>query len=695
MLKALRKYNKWLMATFGVLLMVAFLAPQMVQSLVGDPAKRTIGTLDGRRVILKEFEVYNREYEGLKHLVQLLGSNGLLNQDPILRNGLPFKNVEHYFLFATEAERAGFVAASGDGRNFYTSLTGNLWVQIGSEDARAKSARGDKAAMQKFIDAYTGKDEILRAQYESQADQFRENIRRQSAGLAHLNELEFDRALARLDGIIRLIFNYFTALRTSDGRAIVAAKAQTDSVFADVLVIPADRLAHNVAEPSADELKAHFERFKDLKPGEGEFGLGYRQPARVKLEWLKLDIKAISDAIPVDPIEVRARWDKAKPKGTAEEFKVDAPRFEQEMKQDRVEEVLAEAETAMRGLTNAIVASLPANGSVRTLPADWEKNRPTMEKLAAQLQAETQTAFLSKHPESTSFKMPLPTVEVRSSEWLALDDLSRLDGIGAATVTLGTSQYKFPATVLSVHELAGGQTKLPLQVGIPAVFQRSFIDPAGNHYYFTVTAARPEEALTSPDEIKDKVLAGYRKLKAYDLLKAQAEQTKASALSGGLDALARSFPLVAKSADAPKDDTLPIRKNLRFGTEPAAQGDELQTSKELHAAINALTATLDPLVLTSNLPLEKRLTVVPLPKAQSLAVIRIERVVPLTMEKLRETVEQSARMLDFNLLPTLGSPEDPFSYENLKKRMNYTSAAREEGEDAGPKAGSSPAKPKR
>ena len=41
--------------------------------------------------------------------------------------------------------------------------------------------------------------------------------------------------------------------------------------------------------PPAEALQAQFEKFKATKPGEGDLGAGYYQPARFKLEWLKLD----------------------------------------------------------------------------------------------------------------------------------------------------------------------------------------------------------------------------------------------------------------------------------------------------------------------------------------------------------------------------------------------------------------------
>src|SRR5690606_23642455 len=60
-------------------------------------------------------------------------------------------------------------------------------------------------------------------------------------------------------------------------------------------------------EPTTEEIEAHFQAYKDKRPGEGDYGFGYLLPPRVQAEWLVLDQQAIANAITLDEVEVQAR----------------------------------------------------------------------------------------------------------------------------------------------------------------------------------------------------------------------------------------------------------------------------------------------------------------------------------------------------------------------------------------------------
>ena len=105
MFKLLRKYNKLLLAIFGVLLMITFLIPQAMSQFARESGSRraTIATVgDGDRVTGEQWHQVQTELD----LLQKAGAS-IPGLGPI-RDIKP----EHWYLLTREAAAAGLVPVS-------------------------------------------------------------------------------------------------------------------------------------------------------------------------------------------------------------------------------------------------------------------------------------------------------------------------------------------------------------------------------------------------------------------------------------------------------------------------------------------------------------------------------------------------------------------------------------------------------
>lgn len=111
MFKFLRKYNKWILAVGGTLLMIVFLIPQAIEGLAqsAGAARATRATLvapDGRetRISAGEWEKVNAEFD-LIHRRSQFG--------PVIPAIGQLEGAAHWFLLSHEARQAGLVGPPG------------------------------------------------------------------------------------------------------------------------------------------------------------------------------------------------------------------------------------------------------------------------------------------------------------------------------------------------------------------------------------------------------------------------------------------------------------------------------------------------------------------------------------------------------------------------------------------------------
>lgn len=647
MVKVLRKYNKWFLAVGGSLLMVTFLVGGDNNPFAPDQEKVTVAEVMGKPVSRKELGQSSLEFDALKSYVPAV----LQAQFGVLDN-------THWLLLVREAENAGLVAESRDGSEWLTELAQ-------SEAVAQTTARFSSAGSQ-FLQQILGNRQYM----QGQTDELLKNLtllRPRVAASHRLTEEQFDHALSRLRGVARLINSYYGAARLSDRMVIREARQVLDAVLADAVIIPADRVTSEVPEPTEAQLLAHFEQYQKAKPGEGEHGIGYILPERVKLEWMEVDAGIIASLVKPDPIAVNKEFQLNRDKYPGE-FSTEKAKIEQALIKAKTEEIIAEIDRVYKARVRSATRRLEADGPLKKLPADWASQRPTMEALAAEVHQAVE--------ESQGLKLPAFTVTRLAERWTRIDDVGSLTGIGGATLRLGTRSGSFEE-ILYTNSSFDPKAPFGLQTLLPF---ESALEAGANRYYFCILDTKGQAAAESLDEVRPRAISDYKRLAAFEKLKAEVPQLLALTISDGLDAVAKSYEQPAQGT-ALATGPLGVIKDLRISranvgrafAQPDANTsllDVAELREQVVSGAEALGVTTEPNAANT----AARTSVVPLPKALAIAVVQSSTPLPMAKEDLRmfthDVVGSLLRREQRDAAPTA---TDPFTIEALKKRLGYKS----------------------
>ncbi len=193
-----------------------------------------------------------------------------------------------------------------------------------------------------------------------------------------MTDLQIETALAKFKGVQRLIRGFTQAARVSNPRAVLRAERDLEAAQVEYIFIPADRRLAEIPEPDDAALQAFMEKYKNVKPGEGEYGVGYLLPERVKLEYLVLDAAKIGDKIVPDLRELRRRYSAqvSQPGQPAQTFEEARPGIEQQLKREMVDRVIAAARETIHLKVSQATRKLPDDSQYKILPEDWASKRP-------------------------------------------------------------------------------------------------------------------------------------------------------------------------------------------------------------------------------------------------------------------------------------------------------------------------------
>lgn len=406
MFKFLRKYNKMLLAIFGVLLMITFLIPQAFNQFSQQAAART-GTVatvgDGEKISALEWDVYQRELRVIDRLRSMVGS---------LPGVGDIKTPEHWYLLVREAQNAGLVPVM------------NL------RDLPPEQA-------QQILDA-SGERDIDVVQ----------------------------RAITHYDGVRQLLNLYTTGSLYSDRRVRSEAERLLHIATARLVVIQPDP-AQSTLQPTEQQIEEQMKKYADKLPGEGEFGFGYKLPDRLKIEWLTIPAASVRALVEkseaMDAVQQRLHW-KRNPNKNLPPYPTDgsAPPIPDvvrtdllnqltKAKQDEIAKFAADTlRLAQRGL--------PEKDGYLVLPADWA----TRQKPLPQLAEDVQKRFASDLPSysargdgwlTISELTSLPGIGAASSEKIGATPVPFSD------LAKATHEFGGNATVLVQRGVAGPPLK--------------------------------------------------------------------------------------------------------------------------------------------------------------------------------------------------------------------------------------------
>ena len=327
MLKFLRKYNKYILAVFGTLLLITFLIPFAFTSLLQNVGRggTTWATVDDdkpTKVSVSDLNDIRRELQVVQYSPQLAA----------LGVDLP----EHWYLLSREAQQAGLVPAA-------SLLTQN-----------AQSVQ-----QLALVAARSGENPLFVAE-----------------------------TMAKAQGVANLL-QLYRADRYSDRRLKQRARRLFHGVRVQPLVIEASAPDDPPALTEA-ELLEQMEKYADV-PGEGEMGFGYRLPDRVRLEWLEVpadSVRAMIEASDqLNPVALRKHWLKNTADFGTPDPEAAVP---DEVRTDLLETLTAGTLDEIARWTNDQLRlarrGLPQRGGYLEFPQGW--TGPDLPELALSIQAE-------------------------------------------------------------------------------------------------------------------------------------------------------------------------------------------------------------------------------------------------------------------------------------------------------------------
>lgn len=655
MLKFLRKYNKWIMVVGGSLLMIAFLAPQAIQQLprLRDPV---VGELDGKVVKASMVEEADKELRA----VNALGGLGGGLADMLL--GLSAPSSDRYiewFLLTREAENAGFVGSDADGFSLYPQIARELAVV---QAQRELLAMGYPSSMvQQFAPQH--------AQSQGYAEAFlnrllsTESGAAGSAGFRSIEELHV--AVAKLRGVLRMKNAYLAMSRLSSSRATRAGAQTLDATQVDYVVIPATRFIDAVPEPTEEEIAAHFEKYADKLPSETEYGIGYRQPMRVKLEWLAIERAPIENAITIDPVEASKHQQLNKDR-FPNSFTADRAGIEAELKRQKAEQIVSQAENYVRAEILQATRTLQRRDGYVVLPEDWASQRPSLESIAQHVVDQVAEA-------NDGLRIPLPSITIRNSEWLTMQDVSTLPGFSGSRLRVGSIDAPAVLAVFSIPELQENP-QIPVQIGLLAS-EYPTTGNDGTKYFFRVLDARTESAPETLDEVREDVVRDLKRIEAYGRVVNELGAYTEVAINAGLEEVVE-----AVNAGLPEDSEDPesvsnrvsITEGVTLRSRVGQATPPIFRDEDVLGAVTTVAKPLDPTRKIEDIPLPERTFAAPAPKSLAVVVGRVSGLMPLTKEDFATGYGQIASLLtQLEVSDLEDAPEDPFSFENLKKRHGW------------------------
>ncbi len=662
MLKFLRKYNVLILVVGGSLLMVVFLLQPVLTRLAPSPTSRKIGTIgaDNKKVTQGDLQEASDDLRVLENIAPFIAATLQLQ---------PNDEMEHYYLLLHEADRAGVVGGVDDGVS---------WIpQLAADQARLEQL---SQYPQQYWSLIVSQPFFAQA-VSQRALQLEPQLmdRRQLLAQRFGIPIErVDQALANARGIYRYRASYASTLRFSGPDALELSHERFDAALADVLVVPASVFQAQVPAPTEDQLLAHYEAHKSDIPGTGEFGFGYLQPASVKLEWLVLDPASFSAAVSPDPIEVRKRWQQNREKYTRE-FAEERARIESEFRTERAEDLMVEAESIIRREVLAKTRQLETDSAgYLVLPEDWSSRLPRMADIAR--------TIVTDLADAEGVTVPMPTVEIRESDWLNAQDIASIPTIGRAMYRVGATPVRAPAIPLFVHENnTGEQIPMHAQVGAPLVDPPA-IDQTQRRYYITVLDARAESPPDSIDDVRDQVAADLTTRLAYDALLERAPNLDELAREQGLPAVAQALPSPPDGAAQPAVDTdVLLTRNgaTPLGAAELADPRVGQATDFLDTAIDAAAQRLDPLAPIGASPLADSIVWDDAKSPPLLILARLKAYRPVTVEDFRARARGLLQSEARQML-TEATPEDapnPFSFDALSKRANFILESRRDDDE--------------
>tara|TARA_A100000171_G_scaffold2906_1_gene2586 strand:+ start:1679 stop:3679 length:2001 start_codon:yes stop_codon:yes gene_type:complete len=665
MLKFIRKYQMVILVIGGSLLMVVFLLQPVLERLAPSPLKAKVASLDDGTVFTRG------EIIRAQAAVTLLARSNPRALQPMSLGGLGLDSESertaalHWLMFADMAKRAGLVGEIGDGASWIDQIAEQEALLMATNEARQGAIPFTSEAIQ------------------SQASNYKQQIvvminRNANAAASSMSGSMEDvyRTLAEARGMYRLVNSVYGTPSFSDIQAIDATKNLYDAVAVNAVVIDSNLIADSIEDPNETELEAFFQRFSSEQSTENEFGIGYTMPTRIKLGWIALNKQDFMDAVEIDRVEIQKIWKRDRDTYPGD-FAAERTRIEQQYREEQATSMMIEADRLIRAQILAKTNSFSKVNGKTQLPDDWASQAPQLDVVA-----ESVTERLS---EQFGFSMPTIQVSLIGDRWLSSNDILALPGIGFSWYRVGSNQIQtrlLPQFFAPDYE---GNIDLDVQKMLPIVEQAA-TDAQGNRYYAMVLDVRdagPADGIS--DVGRERVVADYKSLKAFELIETQSDEL--ASLARENDNLA---PVVDRIMSMTSNESavhpsvlrqILVRKDTIDRGPIANSVNPRLNNESFRSAVLEAAEGLDPLVDPSELKQNPIVVAEPLPQTRSFAFSIVLAPRPLTLEQFRANAAAAMRQAGSAELRDAGFfDSSPFSFESLSERYGLKILQEDEDE---------------
>jgi hypothetical protein len=648
MTKVIRKYKTWLLAIFGIFLMVTFLFSGPTNPFMPDPRKRVTGTLSGEKVRVSDLAAANTELQLLRGTApELLNSLNIEEDDPM-----------HWFMLTREATRMGLVGTYKEGVTYISRVAETRIPAMVFSELREQYPQFPPS----FLEQLT-MNQVQNMPPAERAERIASITTKLEAELPPSNTLnyqELGNALARLRGVERMMTGYIAAARMSDKRLVSVARDFEDVTLADIAFVKATQFVDDSLTFTEEQIAAQWEKYKNTTPGaataENPFGFGYIQPPRVKFEYITLELAAIENAITLDPVDINKQWQLNRAKFPGD-FATERPRIERELRMQRADTIMLDAERAYQAAVRSSVRGIEIVDGVKRLPADWASRAPSMQSLAESVAAGVKA--------SAKLSITTPVVTSRTSNWTRVSDAANTAGIGNAGYSSGASNFGLSDLLAGTYELSDS-TLLGVQKGV--AFEGVLKDQSSNAYFFLVTDIRKTGPADTLDEVRDQIVTDLRQQAAYEALASRIEGYRAQVATEGLDATIKAINASMPAGRAALDSS--VLRSQQFSRKGGGSYTEVSDPQPLRDAIAAAGSQLG-LAAANDANLATRAVAVALPADRVIALSQVVGVSPVTVERMRRLDARLAQNLAASQLG-LTRDSSPFTLANMKKRLQWT-----------------------
>ena len=482
-------------------------------------------------------------------------------------------------------------------------------------------------------------------------------------------------------------------------RTEVAYRDQTQEAVVQLSVIPNDAFLAQVAEPTEEEIKAHFDQGKDRITAHDDdgFKFGYRYSDRVAIEYLTVDPAKIKNDIRVSSREAQEHYDQNPTKYydtvprlvTPPSSQPSAPRFER--RKLTFEEARERVKNDKRELKAAEAAQRLMNDVKRAAHGPWANAGMGEDKYlivpagVADISFEgLRERFSRKQQVERKYPVEYHKIELLDLEGLQqLDDISRAQasgsrGVGASFATMAL-RVKGLATIAEGDSVKGLNPMEPselLMINKTALGQPSRPYQA---FIFRVIQIAPAAPPASVDEVRDQVIEDLKLMSAHKIAKGHAERMLSAAQADGLRAAVaaeselRQLLLDAETAAGEEaGGTVPFDKKYADGFEPFKPTGKLTRRSFFDARVGTAGPLPEKVFELADQPAPeggRRVAAVQLISSHKWVLVELEEVKPLYQEGFDRHLVRSSQQ-PFKI-ETYLFQSDWFKSDNIRARTRY------------------------